>query len=156
MPCNFRLPVTLLCIIVFILQAAALTVPYGDSPTSSDPKTLVGPRPTASAPVATTSLPPVPKTTPPPSLHQLDLRQRCWDDRGFSVDCAVWTGYRYTWGPPSNPYDYWSGDGGSGSGGGDSGDANVIAVSEASTTSHILLSYIACLVAFQVVMALWL
>jgi hypothetical protein len=64
-----------------------------------------------------TSLPPMSRVTPPPSLHQLDLRQRCWNDQGFSVNCAVWTGYRYSWGPSSNPYDYWSG-GGSGSGGG--------------------------------------
>lgn len=63
-----------------------------------------------------TSLPPLPRTTVPPSLNHLDLRQRCWNDQGFSVDCAVWTGYRYTWGPSSNPYDYWSGNGGSGSG----------------------------------------
>jgi hypothetical protein len=65
-----------------------------------------------------TSLSPIPRVTPPPSPNHLDLRQRCWNDQGFSVDCAVWTGYRYTWGPASNPYDYWSGGGGSGSGGG--------------------------------------
>lgn len=65
-----------------------------------------------------TSLPPLSRVTPPPSLHHLELRQRCWNDQGFSVDCAVWTGYRYTWGPATNPYDYWSGAGGSGSGGG--------------------------------------
>ena len=67
-----------------------------------------------------TSLPVLSRVTPPPSLHHLDLRQRCWNDQGFSVDCAVWTGYRYTWGPYSNPYDYWSGNGRSGSGGGSS------------------------------------
>jgi hypothetical protein len=65
-----------------------------------------------------TSLPPISRVTPPPSVAHLDLRQRCWNDQGFSVDCAVWTGYRYTWGPATNPYDYWSGAGGSGSGGG--------------------------------------
>lgn len=65
-----------------------------------------------------TSLPPVSHVTPPPSANHLELRQRCWNDQGFSVDCAIWTGYRYTWGPSSNPYDYWSGAGGRGSGGG--------------------------------------
>jgi hypothetical protein len=64
-----------------------------------------------------TSLPPIPRVTSPPSLQNLELRQRCWNDQGFSIDCAVWTGYRYSWGPSSNPYDYWSG-GGTGSGGG--------------------------------------
>lgn len=65
-----------------------------------------------------TPLRPTPSVTPPPSLNRLELRQRCWNDQGFSVDCAVWTGYRYTWGPASNPYDYWSGAGGRGSDGG--------------------------------------
>lgn len=65
----------------------------------------------------TTSLPPVSRITSPPSPKHLELRQRCWNDQGFSVDCAAWTGYRYSWGPSSNPYDYWSG-GGTGSGGG--------------------------------------
>lgn len=64
------------------------------------------------------SLPPVSRITQPPSLTQLELRQRCWNDQGFSVDCAVWTGYRYTWGPATNPNDYWSGAGGSRGGGG--------------------------------------
>lgn len=56
-----------------------------------------------------TSLAPISRITPPPSLNHLELRQRCWNDQGFFVDCAVWTGYRYTWGPATNPYDYWSG-----------------------------------------------
>lgn len=68
-------------------------------------------------PLSLTSLPPISSVTPPPSLQHLELRQRCWNDQGFSVNCNVWTGYRYTWGPASNPYDYWSGNGGSGSGG---------------------------------------
>lgn len=39
-------------------------------------------------------------TMPPISRNPLELRQKCFDDRGFSVDCATWTGYYYTWGPP--------------------------------------------------------
>lgn len=69
------------------------------------------------------SLPPVSRITSPPSPHHLELRQRCWNDQGFSVNCAVWTGYRYSWGPASDPYNYWSGNGGSGGGGLVSGDA---------------------------------
>ena len=65
-----------------------------------------------------TSLAPISRITTPPSWQRLELRQRCWNDQGFSVDCAVWTGYRYTWGPATNPYDYWSGAGGRGDGGG--------------------------------------
>lgn len=67
--------------------------------------------------VPLTSLPALSRVTTPPSLNHLELRQRCWNDQGFSVDCAAWTGYRYSWGPATNPYDYWSG-GGTGSGGG--------------------------------------
>ena len=39
-------------------------------------------------------------TMAPLSRNPLELRQKCFDDRGFSVDCATWTGYYYTWGPP--------------------------------------------------------
>lgn len=39
-------------------------------------------------------------TMAPQSRNPLELRQKCFDDRGFSVDCATWTGYYYTWGPP--------------------------------------------------------
>jgi hypothetical protein len=85
------------------------------------------------------SLPPMSRVTPPPSPHRIELRQRCWNDQGFSVDCAVWTGYRYTWGPATNPYDYWSGAGGSGSGRG-GGVAN-----DASSKSQTLRSYMAVL-----------
>lgn len=88
-----------------------------------------------------TSLPPISRVTPPPSLRHLDLRQRCWNDQGFSVNCAVWTGYRYTWGPSSNPYDYWSGNGGSGSGGGNSGSSNAVKV-DVSRSHAVLLSLI--------------
>lgn len=74
---------------------------------------VTSPSPTS---VPLTSLPALSRVTPPPSFNHLELRQRCWNDQGFSVDCAVWTGYRYSWGPAANPYDYWSG-GGTGSGG---------------------------------------
>lgn len=62
------------------------------------------------------SLPPLSRITQPPSANQLELRQRCWNDQGFPIDCTIWTGYHYSWGPASNPYDYWSGSGGSAGG----------------------------------------
>jgi hypothetical protein len=46
-------------------------------------------------------------------------RQECFNDQGFSVDCATWTGYYYTWGPPGNPYEGGPGEGGDGSGSGE-------------------------------------
>lgn len=45
-------------------------------------------------------------------------RQECFNDQGFSVNCATWTGYYYTWGPPGNPYEGGPGEGGDGSGSG--------------------------------------
>jgi len=42
-------------------------------------------------------------TMAPLSRNALELRQKCFDDRGFSVDCATWTGYYYTWGPAVGP-----------------------------------------------------
>ena len=53
---------------------------------------------------------------PEPVLH-IQGRQRCFNDQGFSVDCATWSGYRYTWGPPGNIYAGGPGDDGSGGGG---------------------------------------
>ncbi|KAK5048983.1 hypothetical protein LTR84_005405 [Exophiala bonariae] len=49
--------------------------------------------------------------------NPLERRQRCFNDQGFSVNCATWTGYYYTWGPPGNPYAGGPGEGGGGSGG---------------------------------------
>ena len=74
----------------------------------------------------------VSSTTKPPNRHRLALRQRCWNDQGFSVDCATWTGYYYTWGPPGNPYEGGPGEGGGGSGSGSgsgSGNGNPVIVS---------------------------
>jgi hypothetical protein len=107
------------------VEAAAFTTPSATAmpemsrvePAQSSQLVPTGPSKLVTHP-ALTSLPPMSRITTPPSLNRLDLRQRCWNDQGFSVDCAVWTGYRYTWGPATNPYDYWSGNGGSGSGGG--------------------------------------
>jgi hypothetical protein len=96
--------------------------------------------------VAPTSLPPIPRVTSPPSLQNLELRQRCWNDQGFSIDCAVWTGYRYSWGPSSNPYDYWSG-GGPGSGGG-------VALSSDASKAWPVRSHVAILLATSI--GLWL
>ena len=84
------------------------------SPVVSEVPNISVTRPTS---VPLTSLPALSRVTTPPSLNHLELRQRCWNDQGFSVECAAWTGYRYSWGPATNPNDYWSG-GGTGSGGG--------------------------------------
>lgn len=83
---------------------------------------------TTTAPGTQTALllPPV-ITIAPLAANPLEKRQRCWDDRGFSVNCATWTGYYYTWGPPGNPYEGGPGEGGgSGSGGGNSGSTVVV------------------------------
>ena len=91
-----------------------------------------------------TSFPAISRATPPPSLNHLELRQRCWNDQGFSVDCAAWTGYRYTWGPATNPYDYWSGGGGSGSSGGlvfnDASKARIVSSGIATALAMIIAS----------------
>jgi hypothetical protein len=71
-------------------------------------------------------------TTSPPTGHRFEYRQKCWNDQGFSVNCATWTGYYYTWGPPGNPYEGGPGEGGGGGGGG--GTATVISYARASTT----------------------
>lgn len=56
-------------------------------------------------------------TIAPLSRNPLEIRQHCWNDQGFSVDCATWTGYYYTWGGAGHPYAGGPGDSGSGSGG---------------------------------------
>jgi len=50
-------------------------------------------------------------TIAPVASNKFELRQKCWNDQGFSVDCATWTGYYYTWGPPGNPYQGGPGEG---------------------------------------------
>lgn len=76
---------------------------------------------TTITPMATTLLLPVSATItlPPISQNRLEVRQRCFNDQGFSVNCATWTGYYYTWGPPGDPY-----EGGPGEGGGSSETGN--------------------------------
>lgn len=65
-------------------------------------------------------------TIAPLSPNPLERRQRCFNDQGFSVDCATWTGYYYTWGPPGNPYAGGPGEGGDGGGGGSGGGGTVV------------------------------
>jgi len=62
----------------------------------------------------------VPSTTTAPLLFNRFgfRRQECFNDQGFSVNCATWTGYYYTWGPPGNPYEGGPGEGGGSGGGG--------------------------------------
>jgi hypothetical protein len=74
-------------------------------------------------------------TIAPLPANPLERRQRCWDDRGFSVDCATWTGYYYTWGPPGNPYLGGPGEGGgSGSGGGNGNGGGTVVYQGVATT----------------------
>jgi hypothetical protein len=62
-------------------------------------------------------------TLAPLPQNPLEKRQCCWNDQGFRVDCAQWTGYYYTWGPPGDPYQGGPpGCGQSGGGGGGSGN----------------------------------
>lgn len=65
-------------------------------------------------------------TIAPLMPNPLERRQKCWDDRGFSVNCATWTGYYYTWGPPGDPHKGGPGEGGGGSGGGGNGGGSVV------------------------------
>ena len=88
-------------------------------------------------------------TLPPNEFHLHDprrKRQECFNDQGFSVNCATWTGYYYTWGPPGNPY-----EGGPGEGGGGSGDQTTIisyAGSAAAARAYSLVGLVLGLAAF--------
>jgi len=87
------------------------------SPTT--PSTIVQTTPTASITANQWQLPlSALVTLAPVAPNPLERRQRCFNDQGFSVDCATWTGYYYTWGPPGNPYLGGPGESGEGSGGG--------------------------------------
>ena len=80
-------------------------------------------------------------TAPPLTYNRFGFRrQECFNDQGFRVDCATWTGYYYTWGPPGNPYEGGPGEGG-GSGGGGSGYTTVI-VGGSSRASTVLPSLV--------------
>ncbi|KAK5081865.1 hypothetical protein LTR70_008454 [Exophiala xenobiotica] len=83
----------------------------------------------------------------PLSRNPLELRQKCFDDRGFSVDCATWTGYYYTWGPAGDPYAGGPGDDGSGSSG-----SNVVYVGGA---SHTMLPLAICYIILMNIITLW-
>ena len=90
-------------------------------------------------------------TIAPLTANPMMRRQRCFNDQGFSVDCATWTGYYCgspvcftdttfamsisltitstdTWGPAGNPYEGGPGEGqdGSGSGSGSGGSSGVL------------------------------
>ncbi|KAL6251495.1 hypothetical protein RBB50_001704 [Rhinocladiella similis] len=126
-----------LTILLFIQTAFSLDIT--SSPTLSDliqvtATSTLSPiqhvtRSTVTPSITKVQLPIIPSaviTLPPLLANPLERRQRCWDDRGFSVDCATWTGYYYTWGPPGNPYEGGPGEGGGGSGGGGNGGGNVV------------------------------
>ncbi|EXJ55149.1 hypothetical protein A1O7_08074 [Cladophialophora yegresii CBS 114405] len=81
-------------------------------------------------------------TIAPLPQNPLEKRQCCWNDQGFRVDCAQWTGYYYTWGPPGDPYQGGppgcgqSGGGGGGSSGGS--QPGTVVVREFSTRTNSL------------------
>ena len=88
------------------------------------------------APISTT-------TAPALTYNRFGFRrQECFNDQGFRVDCATWTGYYYTWGPPGNPY-----EGGPGQGGGAGNGYTTVtlgAFSRASTVLPPLILWLAC------------
>ena len=92
-------------------------------------------------------------TFAPNPLPSVFARQKCFNDQGFSVDCATWTGYYYTWGPSSNPYLGGPGEGGSGSSGSgsgsDSGSSVVVTSDGANQLFDVTFGYcsISCLLA---------
>ena len=113
---------------------------------------------TVATPVATLSLPqatktsapyrmltaPVPpsSTAPPLMFNRFPVKRQgcyCYNDQGFSVDCATWTGYRYTWGPPSNPCEGGPGEGGGGSG---SGSGTTLVSNGAGTSSSAIMAQV--------------
>lgn len=67
------------------------------TPTSS---TLITSTTAVQAPLSTASI-----TIAPMSDVRVVKRQtqKCFNDQGFQVDCATWTGYYYSWGPPGHP-----------------------------------------------------
>ena len=72
------------------------------------------------ASILESSVPTSETTAPPLTYNRFGFRrQECFNDQGFRVNCATWTGYYYTWGPPGNPY-----EGGPGEGGGATGANN--------------------------------
>ncbi|KIW44178.1 uncharacterized protein PV06_05208 [Exophiala oligosperma] len=127
------------CLTVFLFIQTVLSLAITSTPTPSDLIQVTATPalspvqhvtwPTLTPSITEVQLPIIPSaviTLAPLIANPLERRQRCWDDRGFSVDCATWTGYYYTWGPPGNPYEGGPGEGGGGSGGGSNGGGNVV------------------------------
>jgi hypothetical protein len=81
----------------------------------------------SSAPISTT-------TAPALTYNRFGFRrQECFNDQGFRVNCATWTGYYYTWGPPGNPY-----EGGPGQGGGSGNGYTTVIVGASSRACRVL------------------
>ena len=96
-------------------------------------------------------------TAPPLTFNRFGFRrQECFNDQGFRVNCATWTGYYYTWGPPGNPYEGGPGEGG-GSGGGGSGYTTVIVggSSRASTVLPPLVLWSISMCVLLAIAAIW-
>ncbi|KAK5938430.1 hypothetical protein PMZ80_009400 [Knufia obscura] len=81
----------------------------------------------------------------PLSRNPLELRQRCFDDQGFSVDCATWTGYYYTWGPPGDPY-----AGGPGDDGNSGSTVNYVG-----SANHAIMPLAICYIILMNIITLW-
>lgn len=88
-------------------------------------------------------------TIAPLSRNPLELRQKCFNDQGFSVNCATWTGYYYTWGGAGHPYAGGPGDSGSGSSNGNSNTNGISGIISQANRRYVLVTTV--LMAFTVV-----
>lgn len=105
--------------------------------------TTISPTSEVSAPISTT-------TAPPLTYNRFGFRrQECFNDQGFRVNCATWTGYYYTWGPPGNPY-----EGGPGQGGGGGSGYTTVIVGQSSRASAVLPPLIHWLTSLCVILAI--
>jgi hypothetical protein len=128
-----------------VVCAMTLATPTSDSTASISPcRTTLSSATTptiTSAPTTQLLIQPATSAiiTLPPNEFELHdprrKRQECFNDQGFSVNCATWTGYYYTWGPPGNPYEGGPGEGGGGGGSGEPSTTITLYPGEASVMS---------------------
>lgn len=123
--------------LILALASTATVILSAMTPTThaSDLTATAAPFPTTFSSATSPTIPGIPTTqiviqpatsaiiTLPPNEFELHdprrKRQECFNDQGFSVNCATWTGYYYTWGPPGNPYEGGPGEDGGGGGSGE-------------------------------------
>jgi len=108
--------------ICFDTMPSAIVAPAGSVSAIGATRTVL----TTISSMSASSAPTSRTTAPPLTYNRFGFRrQECFNDQGFRVNCATWTGYYYTWGPPGNPYEGGPGEGG-GSGGEGSGYTTVV------------------------------